>query len=41
MNSAPRGQTEAEKAPGFSRKMEMDPNHFLVSQDLKINTQPP
>lgn len=41
MNSALRGQTEAEKAPGFSRKMEMDPNHFLVSQDLKINTQPP
>lgn len=41
MNSALGGQTEAEKAPGFSCKMEMDSNHFLVSQDFKINTKPP
>lgn len=41
MNSAQGGQTEAEKAPGFSHKMEMDSNHFLVSQDFKINTKSP
>ena len=29
------------EAPGFSCKMEMDSNHFLVSQDFKINTKPP
>lgn len=35
------GQTEAEEAAGFSHKMEIDSNHFLVSQDFKINTKPP
>lgn len=29
------------EAPGFSRKMEMDSNHFLVNQDFRINTKPP
>lgn len=41
MNSALGGQAEAKNAPGFSHKMEMDSNHFLVSQDFKINTKPP
>lgn len=41
MNSAPGGQAEAENTPGFSGKMEMDSNHFRVSQDFKINTEPP
>jgi hypothetical protein len=40
MNSALGGQTEAENALRFSCKMEMDSNHFCVSQDFKINTKP-